>query len=76
MYDVGRCLLSDQLKQSKMTQQELANRLDVTKQQINHYVFGRRIMTLPIAKNVASILDCEIDDLYEWIYVDERKKRQ
>lgn len=59
-----------------MTQQELAYKLNVTKQQVNHYVFGRRIMSLPIAKNVATILGCDIDDLYEWIYVDERKKRQ
>ena len=76
MYDVGRCLLSDKLQQARMTQQELASRLDVTKQQVNNYVFGRRVMTLSIAKNVAAILGCEIDDLYEWDYVVNRKKRQ
>lgn len=59
-----------------MTQQELASMLDVTKQQINNYVFGHRVMSLSIAKNVATILGCEIDDLYEWEYVENRKKRQ
>lgn len=76
MYDVGRCLLSDKLKQARMTQKELASMLDVTKQQINNYVFGHRVMSLSIAKNVATILGCEIDDLYEWEYVENRKKRQ
>ena len=76
MYDVGRCLLADKLKKAKMSQQELANKLDVTKQQVNHYIHGRRIMNITIAKNIAYLLECEIDDLYEWVYVDERKKRQ
>lgn len=59
-----------------MTQQELASKLDVTKQQVNNYVFGHRIMSLSIAKNVATILGCDIDDLYEWEHVESRKKRQ
>lgn len=76
LYEVGKCLLSDKLLQKRITQQELADRLGVTKQQINHYTQDNRIMTLEIAKNISDILNCEIEDLYEWIPVEVRKKRR
>lgn len=76
MYEVGKCLLSDRLLQTRMTQQELADRLGVTRQQINSYTNDRRVMTLAIAKNIAAILRCEIDDLYDWIPVGVRNKRR
>ena len=76
MYDVGKCLLSDKLLLARMSQQELADRINVTKQQIHSYVVGNRLMTLPIAKNIASVLHCEINDLYEWLPVEERRKRR
>lgn len=66
-YKVGRCLLRDLLKDVGMSQLELAIRLNVTVQQINKYVTNRQKMSLQVAKNVAAILQCEIDDLYEWI---------
>jgi DNA-binding XRE family transcriptional regulator len=59
-----------------MSQQELAERIGVTRQQINHYSNNRRIMTLHVAKNIAFILQCDIDDLYEWIPVKSRSKRR
>jgi transcriptional regulator with XRE-family HTH domain len=49
-----------------MTQLELAERMGITVQQINKYVLNRQIMSLKVAKNIASILGCRIDDLYEW----------
>lgn len=76
MYNVGKCLLSDKLQQARMSQQELANILDVRRQQINHYVSGRRVMNLQIAKNIAAALNCNIEDLYEWELVEERDKRR
>lgn len=76
MYDVGKCLLSDKLLQARMSQQELADKLGVTRQQINSYTTDRRIMSLPVAKNIATILHCEIDDLYEWITVELPNKRR
>lgn len=66
-YKVGRCLLSDILKKSGMTQQELADKIGVTKQQINKYVTNRQVMSIQTAKNIAFVLNCRIDDLYEWI---------
>jgi transcriptional regulator with XRE-family HTH domain len=80
LYDVGKCLLSDLLQEKRMSQQELADHLGVTRQQINHYLnpdtHKRRIMTLHIAKNVSKVIGCEMDDLYEWIPVEVRNKRR
>lgn len=73
-YVVGKCLLSDRLIQVRMTQQELAARLGVTKQQINSYTTNRRVMNLTTAKNIASIVKCEVTDLYEWVLVDDKRR--
>ncbi|WP_423410815.1 helix-turn-helix transcriptional regulator [Heyndrickxia sp. MSNUG] len=73
---VGKCLLSDRLLQVRMTQQELAEQLGVTRQQINSYTTNKRIMSLVTAKNIAFIVKCDITDLYEWVLVDDRNKRQ
>ncbi|HSH25626.1 MAG TPA: helix-turn-helix transcriptional regulator [Massilibacterium sp.] len=66
-YKVGRCQLRKRLQEAKMSQNELAAKLKVTRQQINKYVSDPPvIMTLQVAKNIASILNCTMDDLYEW----------
>lgn len=63
---VGRCLLRERLKEKDMTQVELADILGVKVQQINKYVKDRQKMSLQVAKQIAEILDCRIEDLYEW----------
>jgi DNA-binding XRE family transcriptional regulator len=65
-YKVGRCLLREHLAKNDMTQQELAEKMGITVQQINKYVLDKQIMSLKVAKNIAAILRCRIDDLYEW----------
>lgn len=77
LYNVGKCLLSDKLLHARMTQQELAERLGITRQQINTYTRkeNRKVMSLSIAKNISVVLRCEIEDLYEWIPVKVRDKR-
>lgn len=69
---VGKCLLQNILDERKLTQQDLANMLVVTKQQINSYCTNRRVMTLEVALNVCIALNCEITDLYTFI---EYKRR-
>jgi DNA-binding XRE family transcriptional regulator len=49
-----------------MTQLELAEEMGITVQQINKYVNNKQLMSLKVAKNIAAILNCHIDDLYEW----------
>lgn len=65
-FKVGRCLLRELLDDANMEQTELANKLNVTKQQINKYVTNKQLMSLEVSRNVASIMHCRIEDLYEW----------
>lgn len=68
-YKVGRCLLRDLLQKSSMEQVELANKLNVTPQQVNKYVNDVQGMSLEVAMNISLILKCEIKEMYEWIEV-------
>lgn len=68
---VGRCLLTERLKEAKMTQAELARRIGKSKQRINDYAKNRVEIPLAVARQIAQILGCYIDDLYEWISSDE-----
>lgn len=68
-YMVGRCLLRELLHTRDMTQVELAEKLNVKPQQIQHYIQNNRVMSLKVAKNISEILNCDIDDLYEWVEV-------
>jgi putative transcriptional regulator len=69
---VGRCLLADLLRRAGMTQQELATRLGVPKQQINKYVNNRQQMSYKTAREIAYIINCSMEDLYEWVPVKKR----
>ena len=68
-YKVGECLLLSRLSDAGITQSELSNKLGVTAQQINKYALNKQRMSIQVAKNIASILNCQIEDLYEWIKV-------
>lgn len=52
-----------------MTQQELAARTGMTSSFISDKINnrGKHGMWLSSAKKIAVVLDCSIDDLYEWI---------
>ena len=76
MYEVGKCLLPDLLVQARITQQELADKLGVTKQQINTYTSNKRLMSLTTAINIAIILKCDVTQLYVIKYVNDRNKRR
>lgn len=70
-YKVGRCRLRQLLAQKKMTQRMLAQRLNITPQQLQHYVQNHHIMSIQTAKNISIILECSIEDLYEWHFDDD-----
>lgn len=53
-----------------MDQRELADLLNVTGQQINKYVLDKQKMSIQVAKNISTILNCSIEDLYEWEQID------
>jgi DNA-binding XRE family transcriptional regulator len=52
-----------------MTQVQLAEIMDVRVQQINKYANDKQKMSIETAKTISVILNCPIDDLYEWVEV-------
>ncbi|WP_299831285.1 helix-turn-helix transcriptional regulator [uncultured Metabacillus sp.] len=54
------------LAELEMKQQDLAEKLGVTKQTLSSWVNGRSVPTLETAFKIASILDCKVDDLYTY----------
>lgn len=72
-YKVGRCLLQEILDKGGMGQAELARKLHVTRPQINKYVKNAQGMSLQVAYNISRILNCQIEDLYEWIEVGDNE---
>lgn len=73
-YQIGKCLLSEWLRHVGMTQSELAERLGVTRQQVNKWATNRQGMSIETAKNIATILGLEtLEDLFQWIPTRTRK---
>jgi transcriptional regulator with XRE-family HTH domain len=68
LFKVGRCRIPALLEKRGMTQRELADRTGLTTQYISDKANNRgpRGMTLEHAKNISVVLNCRIDDLYEW----------
>lgn len=69
-YRVKRCLLRELLRKADITQRELADLLNVTVQQINKYALDKQKMSIQVAKNISYILNCTVDDLYEWEWIE------
>lgn len=67
-YLPGKCLLHEILKDRRLTAQELAEEIGMSKQQVSDYANNRIIMSLKNAKTIAHALQIPIDDLYTWNY--------
>jgi transcriptional regulator with XRE-family HTH domain len=63
-------LLAERRKQKGLSQAKLAEKIGKTKSQISDWENDRFVMEIETAKAIAIVLDCVIDDLYEWGYVD------
>jgi DNA-binding Xre family transcriptional regulator len=69
-YKLGRCLLQEILDSREMSQQDLADRVGMTRQQINNYITGHTPgMSLVNAMVIARALNCHVEDLYELVPV-------
>lgn len=68
-YKVGKCLLRYHLAKKRMSQVELAALVNKTEQTISRYVNDQSIMSFETAVNIAAVLDCDMEDLYEIIEV-------
>lgn len=69
MYVIVRCRVPDLLKEKGWTQRDLAIRANKSDQEISDFCRLRKVMMIPTAKLIASILGCTIDDLYVFKYV-------
>lgn len=54
-----------------MSQQELADRVNKTKQTISRYVNNQSVMSYETALNISKELGCGMEDLYEIIKIRE-----
>ncbi|WP_284037424.1 helix-turn-helix transcriptional regulator [Neobacillus sp. 114] len=72
MFDVGRCRLNEILKEKKMSQVELAEKLGMKKQQINAYANNETTMSYRTAKNIAYQLNVLMEDLYDFIWSEKQ----
>lgn len=75
-YNLGRCLLGSLLKVRKMSQTECAKRVNLPKQQINHYVHNRATMSLENAISIALAIECRVEELYELIPIKSNEKKR
>lgn len=69
-FRAGKCLLRLRLDQARINQSELGRRVNLSPQMISHYIYNRKIMSLEIAKSIAAVLNCNIEDLYVWEHRD------
>lgn len=65
--NIGKCLLSNLLRQRRMTQADLAYLTGINKHQLSNYMNDKNVMSLKTARIISKSLKCKIDDLYDWI---------
>ncbi|MFD1128244.1 helix-turn-helix domain-containing protein [Paenibacillus provencensis] len=61
----GRCRLRYLLARARMSQAELGRRTDYSPQQISNWVNEREKIPWDAALNIAYVLSCSMEDLYE-----------
>lgn len=67
----GRCLLKNRLKQAKRSQRWLASKMNRPEQQISDWVNDRYPMNADSMRNIAHWLKCDMEAIYEWIWVED-----
>lgn len=62
----GRSRLPELLNRRRTTKSEFARRMDFTPSMVSQIISGHKRFSLLQAKRASDILDCQIEDLYEW----------
>lgn len=70
MFSVGKCYIRDRRLAKGWTQLQLEEKSGVRTPDISSYENEIETPILIKAKALAYALDCNVDDLYEWIKVD------
>lgn len=55
--------IADAIKQSGLTQTELARRLGIKQQQVSCYVYGKKMPALDTFANLCAVLDVDANDI-------------
>lgn len=76
LFDIGKSLLADRLKKADLTQVELSELTGIPKSQISEYVNNKHTMSLVTAYNISRVLNCRIEDLYNWKSVRGSRNRK
>lgn len=63
---IERVLLERKEAGHPISQTEIAQKLNVTKQQVSLWVNGRSFPRVPTLFQLAHLLQCQTDDLYEY----------
>lgn len=62
---IGSILAHKKEEGVKITQTEIAKKLGVAPQQVHAWVTGKKVPRLETAFQIARIIGCQVDDLYE-----------
>jgi plasmid maintenance system antidote protein VapI len=62
----GRSRLPELLRMRGTTKSEFARRMDFHPSMVSQIISGHKRFSLLQAKRASDILDCHIEDLYEW----------
>lgn len=73
---LGRCRLAYWMRIKKLSPTELADKVEMSVQEVSDHAHDRKKMTLPTAKAYSVALDVPIEELYEWKYTPSRKSRR
>lgn len=63
--------MSEHLQRNNMSQTDFARRMNISNTMVSKIINNEKIFSLVRCKQAADILDCEIEELYEWITGDE-----
>jgi transcriptional regulator with XRE-family HTH domain len=75
-FNPGKCRLTYWMRTKKITPTELADKVEMTVQEVSDYSHDRKKMTLGTAKAFSEALKVPIEELYDWTYTPSRKKRR
>ncbi|QHZ45857.1 helix-turn-helix transcriptional regulator [Bacillus swezeyi] len=70
-FKVGKCRIPELCSKRGIDQTQLAAKVGLTKQHITDYVSLRNKPSIERAYNLAKILGCSIEELYEWSEVSD-----
>lgn len=64
--NIGRSRLPELLDRADMKQAKFAEKMGITEGMVSRLISGSKKFSLARARQAAVLLECSIDDLYEW----------